>query len=82
MMRLSELPNIGPELETLLRENGIVSPDDLRAVGAVEACRRMQLKGESCINKLYALEGAIRGVRWHDLPREDREVLKEEFLGD
>ena len=81
-MRLSELPNIGPELETLLYEHGILSPDDLRTVGAVEACRRLQLHGESCVNKLYALEGAIRGVRWHDLPREEREVLRGEFLGE
>lgn len=80
-MRLSDLPNIGPELETLLREHGILSADELRAIGAMEACRRLQLQGESCINKLYALEGAIRGVRWHDLPPEEREVLRREFLG-
>jgi DNA transformation protein len=78
-MSLSDLPNIGPTLEALLNEHGIHTADDLRSLGAVEACRRLQLSGESCYNKLYALEGAIRGIRWHDLPKHDRAALKAEF---
>ena len=79
-MRLSELPNIGPTLESLLREHGVVSPEELRSLGAVETCRRMQLQGEACVNKLYAIEGAICGIRWHEIPQKEREVLRREFL--
>jgi DNA transformation protein len=78
-MSLSDLPNIGPKLEALLRDHGIATAEDLRSLGAVEACRRLQRSGDACINKLYALEGAIRGIRWHDLPRHEREALKREF---
>ena len=28
-------------------------------------------------NLLYALEGAIRGVRWHLIPREERDALRQ-----
>jgi len=28
---------------------------------------------------LYALEGAIQGVRWHAIPKEERAQLKVEF---
>ena len=60
-MGLSELPNIGPKLEALLQSHGIDSAEDLRSLGAVEVCRRLQLSGESCVNKLYALEGGNSG---------------------
>ena len=33
--------------------------------------------GGACINMLYALEGAIQGIRWHGLSRERKEELKE-----
>ena len=79
-MRLSELPNIGPKLESLLVEHGISTPEDLRTLGAVETCRRLRFQGEDCVNKLLALEGAIRGIRWHDIPREEREALRRRFL--
>ncbi|MFG1691582.1 TfoX/Sxy family protein [Gemmatimonadota bacterium] len=79
-MELSELPNIGGTLESLLREHGVTSPEELRSLGAVETCRRLHLRGEACVNKLYALEGPIRGIRWHDIPQEEREALRREFL--
>jgi hypothetical protein len=28
---------------------------------------------------LYALEGALRGIRWHDLPPADREEIKARY---
>jgi hypothetical protein len=28
---------------------------------------------------LYALEGAVRRVRWHHLAQKDREVVKKKF---
>lgn len=32
------------------------------------------------MNKLYAIEGAIQDVRWHQLPKEYREKLKQMYL--
>jgi DNA transformation protein len=33
----------------------------------------------ACYNMLYAIEGAVRGVRWHYIPKEERDQLKREF---
>ena len=44
-MELSELPNIGETLESLLREHGVTWPEELRSLGAVEALRREFLEG-------------------------------------
>jgi hypothetical protein len=32
-----------------------------------------------CHNLLFTLEGVIRGVRWHLIPKANREELKVEF---
>lgn len=77
--KLSELPNIGKELEQLLLKVGIQTKEELFAIGAIEACRRFNLRGESCYNKLYALEGAIQGMRWHLLPKAFRADLKAQY---
>ena len=78
-MKLSDLPNIGRELEQQLTAAGIDSPEKLRELGAVESCKMLKLSGPVCYNKLYALEGAILGLRWHNLPKEHMEKVKENF---
>ncbi len=78
-VRLSDLPNIGVKLEQLLYKVGITTPKELKKVGSIHACKRLEKLGEACLSKLYALEGAIRGVRWHHLPQEERTRLKNEF---
>nr|WP_122012554.1 TfoX/Sxy family protein [Maliibacterium massiliense] len=67
--QLHDLPNIGPTLEKALRQAGIDSPEALRKLGSREAFLRIYaLDPTACQSKLCALEGAIRAVRWHDLP--------------
>lgn len=78
-MKLSDMPNIGKTLERQLINSDITSPEALVELGSVEAIRRLGLSGPTCYNKLYALEGAIRGIRWHDISKEDREALKREL---
>ena len=78
-MRLSDMPNIGSELEKLLIEIGIRTPEDLEKTGSVETCRLLNLNGPTCYSKLYALEGAILGIRWHQLPKGHMNKLKEEM---
>ena len=77
---LTLLPNIGPILADKLNRIGVTSFDELVATGSVDAVIRIGVTDPSaCYNMLYALEGAIRRVRWHALPKEDREAIKTKF---
>ena len=77
---LARLRNIGPASAAWLHAAGIRAEADLRALGAVEAFRRVAFHrgGDVSANLLYALEGAIRGVRWDRLPAEERVRLRRE----
>lgn len=78
MGELSKLPNIGAAVEQQLNQVGINSFDELSEIGSKEAWLRIRHIDESaCINRLYALEGAIRGIRWHKLEPEIKEELKD-----
>lgn len=78
-MKLSEMPNIGKTLEGMLNNVGIEDSEDLVAVGSIEAVARLQLTDDACLSKLFAIEGAIQGVRWHGLPKELRDSLKDDY---
>lgn len=80
MEDLLQLPNIGEVLAEKLRGIGIASYDELASMGSIKAV--LMIKDEdlsACYNMLYAIEGAIKGVRWHALPKEERGKLKEAF---
>lgn len=80
MGELSQLPNIGKKLEELLEQAGITNPAELQELGSNEAFDRLLLIDETaCMNKLYALEGAIQGIRWHHLPENDKMILKDYY---
>ena len=71
--------NLGPVSAGWLKAAGIRTPDDLRALGSVAAFRRVAMhRGGTGVtyNLLYALEGALRGVRWDRLPVALRDDLK------
>ena len=63
------IPNIGAVLAEKLWLVGIQSKEDLIALGSESALIRISALEQSgvCINMLYALEGAIMGIRWHHL---------------
>ena len=80
MSELQSLPNIGKALDQRLQTIGIQSIEDLNALGSVETVIRLNIHNMyACVNTLYAIEGAIRGVRWHELSKKDRDVLREEM---
>ncbi len=80
MEYLTQLPNIGPVLAEKLNQIGVNTYADLAEMGSVEALIRIgQTDITAFANMLYALEGAILGVRWHSIPKEHREKLKEHF---
>jgi len=79
-MRLSELPNIDKTLERRLLQAGIRDEAELRALGSREAFLRLRaVEGDTCFSALCALEGALRGIRRHDLDDAAKADLKAFF---
>jgi len=75
--RLSKLPNIGKVLEEKLIDAGVKNADELKVTGSKEAFIKIKnIDDTSCYNMLCALEGAIQGVRWHELSEDIKQDLK------
>lgn len=71
-----KLRNIGPKSMAWLRQTGVRSLDDLKAVGSLAAYVRVKRAGfKPSLNLLYALEGAILDCHWQEIPDERRSVL-------
>jgi DNA transformation protein len=80
MDELITLPNVGKELSAKLREIGISSSDELRQTGTEQIFIRLKVVDpEACFCKLCAIEGAVQGIRWHNLPPERKNELKQFF---
>ncbi|MDP8219787.1 MAG: TfoX/Sxy family protein [Candidatus Stygibacter frigidus] len=80
-MKLINLPNIGKILEGRLFEVGIDTVEELFALGSKKAFMKLVTKdSEACISMIYSLEGAIQGIRWHDLDPIKREELKKFYF--
>ena len=78
MGELTTLPNIAAKLEAQLAKAGITTLEEFRRVGSREAWLRILARDPSaCGVRLYALEGALQGVRWHDMDEETKRSLKE-----
>ena len=77
MGELKSLPNIADKLEYQLIEVGIPTIDALKETGSREAWLRIAaIDPSACYMRLCALEGALRGVRWHNLDEETKQTLK------
>ncbi|MEG0751814.1 MAG: TfoX/Sxy family protein [Oscillospiraceae bacterium] len=77
MNELSKLPNIGKSLEQQLLQSGIETPQQLKEIGSKQAWLDIKaIDPSACYNRLCSLEGAIQGVRWHDLNDETKKDLK------
>ncbi len=82
-VELADLPNIGAKMAGRLNEAGIRTPAELRKVGSVVAAARVSPFrdcGPTCRSALCALEGAIRGVRWHAIPKTERDDLWKRYV--
>lgn len=78
MGELSKLSNIGKAIEEQLIQVDINTADELKKIGAKAAWLKIQQIDESaCINRLMALEGAIRGVKKSMLPDDVKVDLKD-----
>jgi len=80
METLRDLPNIGKGMEKLLVQVGLDRPEKLRAAGVREAFHRVKtLDPMACHAKLYGIDGAIKGIRRHNLSAEEKSELNEFF---
>jgi DNA transformation protein and related proteins len=75
---IETLPGIGPVTQSRLEDLGIHTVGDLRSMGSVEAYRRLKfmLPRQVSLNALYALEAALRGCHWLDLPQDVKAALQ------
>ena len=76
--KLTDLPNIGPKAARWLVAAGIRTPAELRrrgAVAAAAAIRRRRPDDPPCRSLLAGLEGTVRGIRWHAIPKAERDAL-------
>lgn len=75
---LSTQVNIGKETEARLLEVGIDNFKSLKTIGSEQAFLRLKtIDPGACLNLLYALEGAVEGVRSKDLPHERKQALQQ-----
>lgn len=78
MGELSDLPNIGKIIESQLNEVGITTYEQLKEVGSRQAWLKIKaIDASACINRLYALEGAIMQKNKNELSPETKTDLKE-----
>lgn len=71
-----KLRNIGPKSAAWLRQVGLRTEEELRAIGALEAFMRVKRAGfKPSLNLLYALEGALMDCHWQEIPAERRSEL-------
>ncbi|MEM1484572.1 TfoX/Sxy family protein [Oscillospiraceae bacterium PP1C4] len=77
MGELSKLPNISGTIEGKLNQAGIQTAEQLKELGSKESFLRIRLNDNTaCVNMLYAIEGAIEGIRWHGLDQAVKQDLK------
>ena len=79
MTPLTESPNIGSTLADLLKEIGITHQEELVEMGSTEAIMQLASidRNRVCLLMLYALEGAVQGIRWHGLSEIRKDELKD-----
>ena len=77
--KLERMRNLGRISAARLRSVGISTPEDLKRVGAIEAYLRLRRAFPEAINvtALYALHGAVTGVRRYALSEEIKAALRD-----
>lgn len=77
MSGLTSMRNIGREMARKLTAVGIDSPEKLMEAGSKEAFFKLKETFPNvCLVHLYALEGAVTGQEYNQLPKETKKDLK------
>ena len=81
MIKLTDLPNIGPKVAGDLGTAGISTPEELREIGAEGAFLRIRAQADAsaCLHELEALAGAVEGVRKPQLSEARKAELRAWF---
>lgn len=75
-MAAAKLLNVGPKSAAWLRQVGVRTAEDLQTLGSVAAFMKVKRAGfKPSLNLLYALEGALLGCHWQQVPGERRGEL-------
>jgi hypothetical protein len=76
MSSADKLRNVGPKSAAWLRQVGVRTQGDLEEIGAVAAFIKVKRAGfRPSLNLLYALEGALLGCHWQQIPDDRRQQL-------
>lgn len=70
-----DLPGLGPKSLAVLKQIGVESREQLVALGAIEAYRRVQglhSNFKPSLNLLYALVGAIERRDWREVAKQEK----------
>lgn len=75
---MTPIKNMGPKSRVWLHEIGIDTLEDLEAIGAVEAYRRLKAARptEVSLNALWGLQGALLNIHWNALPPDMKADLR------
>lgn len=77
-MELTQLRNIGEEMQRKLHSIGVMTAEDLKQAGSKQTFHRLKAAYPSvCLVHLYVLQGAIDGVDYAKLPERTKAELKE-----
>lgn len=76
-MELTEMKNIGTEMNKKLNEVGIKTAADLEKLGSKETYFRLKTTFPNvCLVHLYSLQGAIDDIEYNMLPEKTKRELK------
>ena len=78
MEKLTDSPNIGATLAEKLENIGVASLEEVRKAGSKDLLARLAARDRNgvCLLMLYALEGAVQGIRWYGLSQDKKDELK------
>jgi len=77
---LAALLNLGPKTAAWLDAAGIHTRAQVAELGPIGVCRRLRENGRPVsVLMAYAVEGALSGTPWNDLPAETKQSLRAEF---
>ncbi|MBK7044715.1 MAG: TfoX/Sxy family protein [Rhodanobacteraceae bacterium] len=75
-MSTVKIRNVGPKSAAWLRQVGVKTDDEVRALGALEVFMKVKRAGfKPSLNLLYALEGAVVDCHWTALTAERKSEL-------
>ena len=78
---IASLKNLGPKSEHRLTAVGIADVETLKRLGAANAYHRVatQFPNDTSLNLLWAIQGALMEIHWHDIPDELKRQLLDEL---